>query len=632
MTTIYTAITFAPVQGFIEKSRKLRDLYGSSYILSYLSNAICKAAGEKHLEVISPANLNITTGTPNFILIKDSFPKEDAKAAFDNAWNKILQHCKDWIEAKLQQQWKQNTEDEYYLSTDPWKYTWHREWTLWANHAWEFFWAEAEEIKLAKQAVFTQKRSRVWVAINYTGESSTLSGADAITHPSMGTFNPKKDSYRALEKSIHAFYHQLSYVVGEAFISDIETKLKGSSNIREKTTQRFGQDFCQYIEKLGNGEHRQEAAKRYGEPIINPTEELSIPELVKRLITLEAIAAPLEIPANEIPLTYRDLNRLPEKQAQSNLKLGNQWTGWFLGDGDNIGKHLEVKSPTEITAFSKAMLNWGRNTLKDSLEGPEEGRIIYAGGDDFLGIFYRPEDESPLHPSECLIWFNQFYTNLWPQHQQPITVSVGFVWAGPNVPQREVLQHCREAEKSAKHHGRDRIALRVLFNDGKYLEWVCPWSILPVLQDYRDRNKRDGKQQWAHLFGDIAILEGRHAFLGKDSKKKNVDNNLEVALALFNAYFASSSESAWNNDSQQEFYKLMESPPDNLDHPDWWQQKPLWNKDEDNKLECTGILGDQKKYCDDGTWQTFDPLAAKAALTDWIISLSKVGFHLCSNT
>ena len=26
--SIYTAITFAPVQGFIEKSRKLRDLYG----------------------------------------------------------------------------------------------------------------------------------------------------------------------------------------------------------------------------------------------------------------------------------------------------------------------------------------------------------------------------------------------------------------------------------------------------------------------------------------------------------------------------------------------------------------------------------------------------------------------------
>lgn len=627
---MYTAITFAPVQGFIEKSRKLRDLYGSSYILSHLSSAICRAAEKHQYEVISPANLNITTGTPNFILINDRFPQEEAEIAFNQAWIKILQHCENWIEEKLQNQWKQSSEGEYHPSADPWKYSWHREWALWANHAWEFFYAEGESIDTAKQAVFAQKRSRAWVAINYTGESSTLSGADAIAHPSMGTFNPKKDSYRALEKSIHAFYQQLSHAVGEAFISDIETKLKDSSNIREKTIQRFGKDFCQYIEKLGNGKCRQGAAKRYGEPIIDPAEELSIPELVKRLITLEAIAEPLEIPANEIPLTYRDLNRLPEKQTQSNLKIGNQWTGWFLGDGDHIGDHLRGKDQKVIKEFSKAMLKWGRNTLKDSIEKTEEGRIIYSGGDDFLGVFYRPEDESPLHSSECLNWFNQFHTDLWQQHQQPITVSVGFVWAGPTVPQREVLQHCREAEKSAKNHGRDRIALRVLFNDGKHLEWVCPWKLLPVLQDYRDRNHRNGKQQWAHLFGDIAILESRHAFLGKDSNGKNVDNNLEVALALFNAYFSPSSNSAWHGSSK--FYELMRSPPDNLDHPDWWQHKPLLWNDKDNKPESTGILGDQKNYCNDGTLKTFDPLAAKAALTDWIISLSKIGFHLCSNT
>jgi CRISPR-associated protein Cmr2 len=40
----YTVITFAPVQGFIEKSRKLRDLYGASQILSYLSWKIVCAA------------------------------------------------------------------------------------------------------------------------------------------------------------------------------------------------------------------------------------------------------------------------------------------------------------------------------------------------------------------------------------------------------------------------------------------------------------------------------------------------------------------------------------------------------------------------------------------------------------
>jgi CRISPR-associated protein Cmr2 len=42
--TQYTAVSFAPVQGFIEKSRKLRDLFGASLILSYLSQKLAEAA------------------------------------------------------------------------------------------------------------------------------------------------------------------------------------------------------------------------------------------------------------------------------------------------------------------------------------------------------------------------------------------------------------------------------------------------------------------------------------------------------------------------------------------------------------------------------------------------------------
>lgn len=69
---VYTAITFAPVQSFIEKSRKLRDLYGSSLILSYLADQLCDAARATLASpnaqwpedpVISPAHINVTQGT-----------------------------------------------------------------------------------------------------------------------------------------------------------------------------------------------------------------------------------------------------------------------------------------------------------------------------------------------------------------------------------------------------------------------------------------------------------------------------------------------------------------------------------------------------------------------------------------
>ena len=66
----YTIITFAPIQAFIEKSRKLRDLYGSSYILSFLSWIICLAAEKQGYSVVSPALPNVTQGMPNQIVLE----------------------------------------------------------------------------------------------------------------------------------------------------------------------------------------------------------------------------------------------------------------------------------------------------------------------------------------------------------------------------------------------------------------------------------------------------------------------------------------------------------------------------------------------------------------------------------
>lgn len=318
-----------------------------------------------------------------------------------------------------------------------------------------------------------------------------------------------------------------------------------------------------------------------GKAFVDPTEQLSIPELVKRLLTYSSVATRLkdlentELPSIEIPDRFRDISR-----------SDNRWTGWFQGDGDRIGNYLKnlASSQTEadtLNQFSLAMMNWG----KDLKHHVTNGRIIYAGGDDFLGVLYRTPPEPELTALECLDWFYQF-PQVWNQHKQQITVSVGFVWAAPGVPQRDVLQNCREAEQSAKKKGRDRIALRVLFNGGNSLEWVCPWWFLePVLEGYRDRNGKQGrvnKPNWTHLYKDIAALESRHAFEGNQS---------DVALALFEAYFGK----------------------DNRDT----LCKHLW--DLNGK---SGILGNREQDCED----------VHKTLNEWIINLGRVGFHLCCNT
>ncbi|HIK29866.1 MAG TPA: hypothetical protein IGS31_00725 [Oscillatoriales cyanobacterium M4454_W2019_049] len=313
--TIYTAITFAPVQGFIEKSRKLRDLYGSSFLLSYLARAICDAArthygfkSDRPLlksedSIVSPALINLTQGTPNQIIIagNEPFPKGEAKDAFDRSWQAVVGACRREIERLLPN----------------YSYCWSRNWDAWENHAWEFFHAEGKTIQDAREQMNEVKRSRDWIGINWVGESSTLSGGDAIAWYGMeDQMHPKTAKASEITEKIRDFYQELSNALGES--------------------------------------------------ILDATEQLSIPELIKRLITLDRVARKLnleekDLPSIEIPLSFVDINRKKENPED------NRWTGWFQGDGDKIGDYLkgmvdrgEKSERDALHDFSKAMMNWGK--------------------------------------------------------------------------------------------------------------------------------------------------------------------------------------------------------------------------------------------------------------------------------
>ena len=526
---IYTAITFAPVQGFIEKSRKLRDLYGSSFLLSYLAKTLCEAATAPEYDVVSPAIINVTQGTPNQIIIKGdtAFSKDEAQKALNDAWKSVVETVREAIESKLPHQ----------------PYHWQREWNHWANHAWEFFWGQGESIEEARQAINEVKRSRNWIGVNWVGESSTLSGGDGVAWYGMGNqMHPKRVSLAETGDRINHFYDELS--------------------------------------------------REFSNAIIDTNEQLSIPELVKRLITLKQIARKLNINSNDIPESFKEIDRHQDNPED------NRWTGWFQGDGDKIGDYLKSKVKQDpnkeesevLHEFSEAMMQWGKgldNTLPTASTNSEEkaGRVIYAGGDDFLGVLYRNE-QPKLTAQECLNWFYTF-PRIWQTHGIPITVSVGMVWAAPGVPQRDVLQHCRETESLAKANGRDRLAIRVLFNSGNYLDWHCPWWWLKeLLNSYRDKDRKL-QGNWTHIYNDVAMLESRHAF-----------QNKEVALELFGIYFG-----------EEQKNKLIN--PEHL---------YLWNNRTGEEIK-TGILGEKSLYP--------NQKAIDTAITDWIINLAKVGFHVC---
>ncbi len=555
---------------------------------------------------------------PNQIIILGVFSEAEAERCFLNTWTCIINTCRQWIENNVKGNWS-------------YKF-WKRDWDLWEKYTWEFFHdvgEPGESITQVRNRLNERKRSRNWTGINWQGESSTLSGTDAVAWAELGKITqpheqmlPWKKDPHDRKSQVERFYETLSYKLGESFI---------------KTA------------RLSVGEYEwQEKCKEYGEAFIDPDEELSIPELTKRLITHLAVIKALseqmgelsylenlerQIAADLNPKTFKDLNRLQhKKQSRTDpaKPIKQYWTGWFQGDGDGASDYLkwlgtEGKQVEEngTICFSAQMRQWGKE-FKDNAADylpNHQSRLIYAGGDDFLGVLYSPDSQLPPHI--CLEWFTTFNSRIWdginpppPEDiqlpdacarsfpaEKPITLSIGFVWVSPKVPQRDVLQHCREAEQSAKRNGKARIAFRIVFSGGNHLEWICPWWILEegLFEQYRDRNNAEGLfANWTHFYNDITVLESRHAFGAK------ADEQFEVAQALFQAYFGKDNNL--------------------LTEKNWWNIK---NEPGNYKIERAGILGDQKSFEKKGV---LDQSQITKALNNWVINLAKVGFHLCSDT
>ena len=529
--TIYTAITFAPVQGFIEKSRKLRDLYGSSLLLSFLAEVICRGAKQKGHRLVSPALVNNAKGTPNQILIQGQYP--EAQTLFAKIWKIIVDTCQTAIEKE-------------YLPHE--SYCWNRAWQAWGNYTWEFFSATGETINDARKNVSEEKRQRGWTSINWQGESSSLSGVDGIAWSGMDKMKPDQN----YDDEVNQFWQKLAQALPDSIV-DIEEENK-----------------------------------------TNKGEQLSIPELIKRLILLDNVKNQINQKVNDLIVTQPPSIKKPKSFKELNRKENKEWTGWFMGDGDKMGEYLtEIGDNDEqLYQFSQLLIEWGK-ALENELDtlniSQVDHRIVYAGGDDFFGILSPHGNSNTFKPQCCLPLLYQLHDRLWVKKlsdslkkqfnsQRDLTPSIGFVWAAPNVPQRDVLQHCRETEKLAKNNGRDRLAIRILFNSGNHLDWHCPWWFLKdLLESYRDR---DGNKNWTHFYNDVAVLESRHAF-NKD--------NYEVALSLLDIYFQDKRQIILDN---------------------------LWNKENPKK---TGILGDQTQI---------KPGNEHKLLNEWIINLAKVGFHL----
>lgn len=500
----YTAVTFAPVQSFIRASRKLRDLYGSSLLLSHLARALADDASSRDLTVISPASVDSSRGVPNVLVIEGDYRKGHAHEALLGTWKQVLEVCRLWLEQQL-----------------PAPPCWQSSWKACASHSWELFHGQGTTIQQARQALALNKQQRDWSLPNWTGESSTLSSAEAVVRPRMGeVIDPR----------------------------DLDTS----------QAQRDAREFLDVLR----------ANEELGEAFAGENEEMSLTELVKRLVTYPVVAGKAFATQKDANPNLKSL--IPERFSRMSTWRDTESIVWFMADGDGVGDYLmtmkkqctdklsnsslnddEAEASAEAMAlsdFSGAMRRWASNLYKlVPGEFPDKATVVYAGGDDLFGALHETDQgKNDLFKDDLWTWLRSF-PHIWDQcGQEDLTVSMGLVWADSQVPQREALQHVRDAEASAKARGKNRFALRLVYAGGNHLEWTCPWQWLdPILSNYTDREgrslnslnnrNRDGRlPSWRHLAEDLQWLHSRQAIATNASRQEAAER---IARSLWQAYF-----------------------------------------------------------------------------------------------
>jgi CRISPR-associated protein Cmr2 len=500
----YTAVTFAPVQSFIRSSRKLRDLYGSSLLLSHLGHAICADATRRLGPgvVVSPAEVSISRGVPNALVICGEYSASQARAALLAAWSKVLEECRKWLESTIQ---VSNFEAVPEGWTGDWEAEWGASWKAAARHSWEVFQGQGDTIAAAREALKVNKRQRDWSLSNWTGESSSLSSAEAVVRPTMAR-------------------------VLKPWLLDAEAAKQEARDVLAQLRNKLGDAFA--------GEN----------------EEISLLELVKRLITYrpilkKAFQLPCEQPLEQtrVDELLQNFPRLTTRDHSGDHpnqeKDKPESIIWFMADGDGVGSHLKALADeglgeeVALREFSAAIGAWAASFYERvplamaGLSGDiptRKATVVYAGGDDVFGSLHETEPgNQDLTTTDLWHWLETF-PKLWAEANQPqLTISMGLVWADAKVPQREALEHARQAEACAKARGKDRFALRLLYASGNHLEWTCPWQWLKLIREhYRDREGRQGPEAtWRHLADDLVWLQERQAITPG------------TAEALWEAYF-----------------------------------------------------------------------------------------------
>lgn len=501
MNDVYIDLSIGPVQGFVAQSRRTRDLWGSSYLLSFLSaHAICGAV-EAGLgaELIRPcvdsdplyewvagrgrgAPPEIGS-VPNHLIVKVDPRQIDAlvgavEARFERAWKTVCEAVWGRFVGHAEVKGEGTAE------------IWRRQ----VSGFWEVVWTVGQTE--GSDALRRRKHWRSHHASEEPGDKcSVMPDLQELSGYSRATSRREREHQDDFWQAVRARLGPLDlrdheHLSALALIKRLYTKVAGAALgwamdtshwpstvhigalpwIRE-VIEAAPADAATYAESVKALADSGILSERRIEQAGDPAGDFS--RLDANYIHRSFIADPRLCPfRREIDEGHRE--GLERQLAAIYAQVGgppSAYSALLLADGDRLGDLVKRLGGAAVGGALSRFTGGVQRRVKES-----DGVTIYAGGDDVLAML-------PVEGAlGCARDLATAYTESFAESRQRIgvapTLSAAVVFAHVRLPMRAVLEAARALldDVAKGENGRDSVAVAVVKHGGVKTQWVSSWS------------------------------------------------------------------------------------------------------------------------------------------------------------
>jgi len=487
--------TITPVQDFISQSRKLKDLFGSSEILSYMSEIGMKICKREKGEIIFPFynEKSRQKSYPNRFLVEfNKKNEEELKSIGKEIEENLLKYLRG-LNNLNHLKIKEHLE-EYFT----------------------FYWAFSE-IESDYKSAFDNVEKLLAGAKNRRFFNQLGSGE--------GEFGRKCSICG--ERNVAVYNGKLSMP---------KEQLKKDKPKRNKIAQK-DEGLCGvcYAKRANSSQKFDSTAEVALMHIFNKVKRENYSNLEDEAqLFFEENLTKHYFEKNNIYINLKDCKDDFEKFKNDLKKHKLKQTSYYavvMFDGDSMGEWLSGNSINKdnLLGFHKTLSKKLGDFAQEAnkiLNNPK-GLTVYAGGEDFLGFININHLFEILQ--ELREEWNKIVANPLQQEfetKEKLTFSAGVVVAHYKTPLYEVLKKTRVAEKRAKEYDskKDKICFVALKRSGEIRETVVPYSHLSHLQNILKELKVNFSD------GFISVLEREFDLMVKANGLLDIDKRVSILV------------------------------------------------------------------------------------------------------